>query len=90
MADVVPHGEEHQGEAVGRLAAEPYPAVQPVAEALAPVLYIRPRGSRPREGHDPVYDADLAVVAVVEGPGQDGLEAVEGAAADRSFSILRS
>lgn len=69
VTDVVPHGEEHQREAVDRLAAEHDAAVEPVAEALTPVYVLVREVHAAGEGDLAVDDADLAVVAVVEGAG---------------------
>ena len=56
-------------------------AVEPVPEALAAVYILVGEVYAAGEGGDAVYDAYLAVVAVVERTCRHGLEAVEGAAA---------
>ena len=68
-------------ERIGRPPAYLYAAVEPVPEPLALVdILVRQVHAAGESGHA-VNAADLAVVAVVERAGGNGLEAVEGAAA---------
>ena len=81
-AEVVPHGEEHDGEAPRGLPAHHDGGILPVAAPLLGVDVFVRQVDAAGEGGDTVDHADLAVVAVVLPGEEEGDEPLEDAAVD--------
>ena len=82
FGEVVPEGEEHDGEAPDGFTLQPNASIFPMAVFFVGVDVFVSQVDAAGIGDLTVDDQDLAVVAVVEAGGEDGDEGIEGPALD--------